>query len=43
LEIAIVGVGHVGAVIAFGLVLKGLADKVILIDIDQRRAEGDFT
>jgi L-lactate dehydrogenase len=41
LKIAIVGVGHVGAATAFALVLKGLADEVVLIDIDQRRAEGE--
>jgi L-lactate dehydrogenase len=41
LKIAIVGVGHVGAATVFALVLKGLADEVVLIGIDQRRAEGE--
>jgi L-lactate dehydrogenase len=41
LKVAIVGVGHVGAATAFALVLKGLADEIVLIDIDQRKAEGE--
>lgn len=33
---AIIGVGHVGATIAFSLVTQGLADELILIDKNQK-------
>jgi L-lactate dehydrogenase len=40
-RIAIVGTGHVGATLAYSLVLHGLAPEIVLIDQDQRRAEGE--
>jgi len=39
--VAIIGVGHVGAATAFALVLKCLADDIILVDKDQRKAQGE--
>ena len=40
-RIVIVGAGHVGATLAYSLVLDGLAPEIVLIDQDQRRAEGE--
>ncbi|KAK6439393.1 hypothetical protein LTR95_004407, partial [Oleoguttula sp. CCFEE 5521] len=40
-KIAIIGAGHVGAVTAFALILKELADEIVLIDINSRRSEGE--
>ena len=37
----IVGAGHVGATLAYSLVLDGLAPEIVLIDQDHRRAEGE--
>ncbi len=34
---AIIGVGHVGATIAYTLVCKGIADELILIDTNVGR------
>lgn len=38
---AIIGVGHVGATIAFSLVTQGLADELILIDKNQKKARAE--
>jgi L-lactate dehydrogenase len=40
-RIVIVGTGHVGATLAYSLVLDGLAPEIVLIDSDHRRAEGE--
>jgi L-lactate dehydrogenase len=40
-RIVIVGAGHVGATLAYSLVLDGLAPEIVLIDQDDRRAEGE--
>jgi L-lactate dehydrogenase len=40
-RIVIVGAGHVGATLAYSLVLNGLAPEIVLIDKDRRRAEGE--
>jgi L-lactate dehydrogenase len=40
-RIAIVGAGHVGATLAYSLVLHGLAPEIVLIDADRGRAEGE--
>lgn len=40
-KVAVVGVGNVGATFAFALVLNGLVDEVVLIDIDRQRVEGE--
>jgi L-lactate dehydrogenase len=41
MRVAVVGVGNVGASFAYALVLSGLASELVLIDLDQRRAEGE--
>lgn len=41
LKVVIVGAGHVGSATAFALLLKGLADEIVLIDTDIRKAEGE--
>ncbi|KAK5679629.1 hypothetical protein LTS10_008451 [Elasticomyces elasticus] len=40
-KIAIIGAGHVGAATAFALMLKKLADEIVMIDVDERKAEGE--
>jgi L-lactate dehydrogenase len=40
-KVAIVGMGNVGAAFAYALVLRRLATDIVLIDLDQRRAEGE--
>lgn len=40
-RVAVVGVGNVGATFAYALVLAGLATEIVLIDANQRRAEGE--
>ena len=40
-KVAIVGAGNVGATFAYALVLNGLVGEIVLIDVDQARAEGE--
>ena len=40
-KIAIIGVGYVGASIAYALVLKDIAREIVLIDIDQDKVVGE--
>jgi L-lactate dehydrogenase len=40
-RVAVVGVGNVGASFAYAVVLSGLASELVLIDQDERRAEGE--
>jgi L-lactate dehydrogenase len=40
-RVAIVGAGNVGATFAYTLVLSGVAPEIVLIDRDERRAEGE--
>jgi len=38
---SIFGTGHVGATIAFSLVVKGTCDEIVLVNRTQRKAEGE--
>jgi malate/lactate dehydrogenase len=40
-KVAIVGAGNVGATAAYALLLSGLAAEIVLIDANQKRAEGE--
>lgn len=40
-RVAVIGVGFVGASIAYALTITNLAREIILIDMDQRKAEGE--
>ena len=40
-KVAIIGAGFVGASIAYALTIRNLASKIILIDIDRKKAEGE--
>ena len=40
-RVAIVGVGNVGSSFAYALLLSGLAAEIVLIDANERRAEGE--
>jgi L-lactate dehydrogenase len=40
-RVAVVGVGNVGATFAYALVLSGLAAEIVLVDANERRAEGE--
>ncbi|GEP19222.1 L-lactate dehydrogenase [Pediococcus argentinicus] len=37
-KFGVIGVGHVGVTVAYTLVTKGIADELVLIDKDQKRA-----
>jgi L-lactate dehydrogenase len=40
-KVSIVGAGNVGATFAFQLLLSGLATEIVLIDANQKKAEGE--
>lgn len=40
-RVAIVGTGNVGATFAYTLLMSGLASEIVLIDANQRKAEGE--
>ena len=40
-KVAIIGVGFVGASIAYALTLRNLAREIVLIDIDKKKAQGE--
>ena len=40
-KIAIIGAGHVGATLAYGLILSGLVSEIVLVDKDRGRADGE--
>ena len=40
-KVVIIGAGFVGASIAYALTLKNIAKQIVLVDIDQNKAEGE--
>ena len=40
-RVVVVGMGNVGATFAYALVLSGLAAEIVLIDVNQSKAEGE--
>ena len=40
-KITITGAGYVGATIAYALTLKGIADDIVLVDIDEKKAQAE--
>lgn len=40
-KVAIIGVGFVGASIAYALTLRNLTREIVLIDIDKKKAQGE--
>ncbi|OQV10383.1 hypothetical protein CLAIMM_14395 [Cladophialophora immunda] len=40
-KVAVVGVGNVGSSTAYGLLLSGLAAEIVLVDSNQKKAEGE--
>ena len=40
-KVGIIGLGHVGAHVAYSLAVQGIADELVLVDIDKKRAEGE--
>lgn len=40
-KVAIVGAGFVGASIAYALTIRNLASKIVLIDVENKKAEGE--
>ena len=40
-KVAIIGSGAVGSTVAFAMSIKGTASEIVLIDINEKRAEGD--
>lgn len=41
-KVVIIGAGAVGATVAFSLVVRGVAAEVVLIDINQQKAQGEI-
>jgi len=41
MKLGIVGIGRVGATIAYATVVRGLAEEIVLVDLDRARAEGE--
>lgn len=41
MKVSIFGAGRVGVSVAFSLLHRGLADEIILVDVDRARAEGE--
>ncbi len=41
IRIAVLGTGHVGSTFAYTLLLSGLAEEIVLLDINRARAEGE--
>jgi L-lactate dehydrogenase len=41
MKVSVIGLGHVGATIAFSLVIKGLVDELVLVNRNQSRARGE--
>ena len=41
-KVVIVGTGFVGTAIAYSIVNQGIAEELVLIDIDMNKAEGSF-
>lgn len=37
-KVGIIGVGHVGAHVAFSLVTQGIVDELVLVDINKQKA-----
>jgi len=40
-RVAVVGVGFVGSTFAYSLMIRGIVSEIVLIDIDERKAEGE--
>ncbi|HWR15228.1 MAG TPA: L-lactate dehydrogenase [Terriglobales bacterium] len=40
-RVAVVGMGNVGATFAYTLLLRGLASEIVLIDVNQAKAQGE--
>ena len=40
-KITILGAGNVGATIAYTLALDGMASELVLIDINEKKAQGE--
>ena len=42
-KVGIIGVGHVGAHVAFSLVTQGIVDELVLVDINKQKAISERT
>jgi len=40
-KVGIVGTGHVGVAAAYALFIQGIASELVLVDVNQQRAEGE--
>lgn len=41
MKVSIIGAGHVGATVAFAILMKGICDEIVLVNRTRRRAEGE--
>ncbi|MGO2385030.1 MAG: lactate/malate family dehydrogenase [Pseudolactococcus laudensis] len=42
MKIGIIGMGHVGATLAYTLCLQGLADELVLIDTNEMKVQAEY-
>lgn len=40
-KISIVGAGFVGSTIAYSMTMRGTASEIVLVDVNNKRAEGE--
>lgn len=40
-KIGIIGLGHVGAHVAYSLAVQGIADELVLVDSDEKKVESE--
>ena len=41
-KVGIIGVGHVGAHVAYSLAIQGIVDELVLADTDTARVESEY-
>ena len=41
MKVGIIGIGQVGSATAYTLLMRGVSDEVVLIDINQKKAEAE--
>ena len=42
MKVGIIGMGHVGATLAYTLCLQGLADELVLIDTNEMKVQAEY-
>ena len=40
-KVGIIGLGHVGAHVAYSLAVQGIADELVLVDVNEKKANSE--